>query len=197
VCHWKPAPNITAGIDIGAGAGFLTAAFAKRGVNMTATEYHPNGIELIRRENPALPVRQLDLLQYRDAASWDLIVCRELYPFTRVNAFSDQLAIVSNLVDSLNPGGILLIIGSEATWPHCMDYRLLARVLRKDLRLQRVSAMYLEPLVRRCRRWGFGLIGYWAAYVALWPYIALMRRLRGWALHYAIVFQKNPASPAG
>lgn len=191
LCGWRPVGKETAGIDIGAGAGFLTAALAKRGIKMIATEYHSNGIDLIRRENPHLAVRQLDLMEFRDPPSWDLILCRELYPFTRTNAFSDQLEIVSHLIDSLKPGGILLIVGSELTWPHCMDYRLLIRVLRTEKRLRRVSARYLEPLLWRTRRLKLGLTGYWITLCLLWPFIAFMKRFRGWALHFTIVFQKQ------
>ena len=78
---------------------------------MTASEWNDSGIELMRRENPHLATRKLDIMAFDDHEAWDFIFCRELYPFTRVNAFTDQHAIVSRLIDGLRPGGVLVLAG--------------------------------------------------------------------------------------
>ena len=101
VCGWRPQPQHTTGLDIGAGAGHLAAAFVQHGIGMTASEWNDSGIELMRRENPHLATRKLDIMAFDDHEAWDFIFCRELYPFTRVNAFSDQHAIISRLIDGL------------------------------------------------------------------------------------------------
>jgi hypothetical protein len=60
LCGWKLQPQQTTGLDIGAGAGHLAAAFAQRGLCMTASEWNDSGIELMRRENPQLATHKLD-----------------------------------------------------------------------------------------------------------------------------------------
>ena len=108
-------------------------------------------------------MRKLDILTFADKAAWDLIFCRELYPFTRVNEFTSQLAMVSALLDGLRPGGVIVLSGSAVQWPHCTDYALLIETLRRDPRVAMVRAQYPEALIRRCRfgRWGgLGALAY-------------------------------------
>lgn len=192
LCGWKLQPQQTTGLDIGAGAGHLAAAFAQRGLCMTASEWNDSGIELMRRENPQLATRKLDIMSFDDRGAWDFIFCRELYPFTRVNAFTDQHAIISRLLDGLRPGGVLVLAGSEVMWPHCADYRLLIRTLARDTRLDFVGPEYPEALIARFE------LGSGSAYrllaAMLQPLLAFKQRRRGWARINAIVFRKKSAA---
>lgn len=194
LCDWKPGTDRPAGLDIGAGAGYLAAALDQRGIRMVATEWNETGIELIRHHNPALEVRKLDVLAFDDHAAWDFVFCRELYPFTRVNAFTDQHAIISALIDGLRPGGVLVLVGSEVLWPHCADYRLLIRTFRTDPRLAFVGPKYPEALLRRFQLQALGAFGYRLLATLFWPLMAFKRRFRGWAMIDAIVFRKKRAA---
>ena len=192
ICGGMPLPGKTEGMDVGAGAGFFSAAFTKFGINMVATEWNDDGINLIRQENPQLQTRKIDVLTFHEPTSKDFIFCRELYPFTRVNAFTDQYETISRLIDSLKPGGVLVIVGSDILRPHCADWELLIRSFRTDKRLALVSARYLELLMRRRKYWGrLGCFGYWTAAAILWPFLAYKKRFHSWALISAIVFRKK------
>lgn len=137
------------GLGIGSGAGNIEAALAKFGIDMVASEWNEDGLRLIAAQNPQLERRQVDLLDFSDTADWDLILCRELYPFTRTNAFSEQMGILSRLVEALRPGGILLLIGSDVSHPHCMDYRLMRKCLKEDVRVEGIAGPVLEFVVKR------------------------------------------------
>ena len=192
ICGWVPQPGKTEGLDVGAGAGFFSAAFTELGIDMVATEWSDDGINLIHQENPQLATRKIDILTFHEPASKDFIFCRELYPFTRVNAFTDQYETVSRLIDSLKPGGVLVIVGSDVLWPHCADWKLLIHSFRADERLAFVSTRYLELLIRRRKFWGGGGgVGYWAAAAILWPFLAYKKRFHSWALISAMVFRKK------
>jgi SAM-dependent methyltransferase len=137
------------GLGIGSGAGYLETAMAKYGFRVVASEWNEEGLRLIEIQNPHLERRRLDLLDFADKNSWDLILCRELYPFTRTNAFSWQMGILSRLIDALRPGGCLLLIGSDTAYPHCMDYRLMLRCLKADPRIAKILGPVLESLAKR------------------------------------------------
>ena len=194
MCGWHPVAGRTAGLDIGAGAGNIAAAFGRHGIDMVASEWSDAGLALIQRENPGLKTRKLDLMEFTDHRAWDLIFCRELYPFTRVNAFTDQHRIVSRLIDALKPGGVLMLVGSDVLWPHCLDQRLLIKELRKDPRLARVSDRYLEIVVRRSLPERIGKIAYKLASTLLWPVVAY-KRSKGWAAIYVIAVHKYGDGP--
>ena len=192
MCNYEPVAGTTKGLDIGAGAGYVAAALASQyKIAMTASEWNEDGIALIHRENPQLPTRVIDIMRFDDRGLWDFILCRELYPFTRVNAFSDQCDLVSRIIDALAPGGIFLLIGSTRSFPHCADYDFLVRIFRKDPRVKRVVAPYLEAIMLRIHRYPFlGRIGYWLANL-LGELVFLVMMRRGWAAIRVIVFQKR------
>ncbi len=146
-------------IGIGSGAGHLEAALAEFGIDVTASEWSEDGIRLIRSQNPSLKSLIVDLMSFHDIAAWDLILCRELYPFTRTNAFSQQYVIVSRLIDALRPGGVLILSGSTVSRPHCLDYKLMLRELRSDPRINETLGPILEPVVKRMRFSSAGRFG--------------------------------------
>jgi len=143
-----PQNKVLTGIDIGAGAGFVAQELHAKGVKMTASEFSDDGCELIRSKNPELSVVKLDVSTYCEKCKWDLVVARELYPFTRVNAFTDQYAVVKRLIESLTPNGVLLLIASDVSFPNCLDQKLLVRMLRKEMNVRDVIRV-LEPVAMR------------------------------------------------
>lgn len=149
-----------AGIGIGSGAGHLEAALGARNYAMTASEWNDDGLHLIEGQNPQLERRIADLTTFHEPSTWNLIVCRELYPFTRTNDYGGQSAILSRLVDSLRPGGVLLLSGSDVSKPNCLDYRRAMRELAADRRVDRVAGPVLEPLLKRIPRSPFGTTAY-------------------------------------
>jgi len=148
------------GLGIGSGAGHLEAALAAHGFDMVASEWNEDGVCLLQLQNPDLKHRAVDLTSFDDTDAWDLIVCRELYPFTRTNAFSQQIEIVSRLLDALRPGGVLLIVGSDVSSPHCLDYQLLLREVRSDPRVAQAIGPVLESLLKRMRWNPVSIVGY-------------------------------------
>ena len=187
-CNWRPKLG-TVGLDVGAGAGYLAASFCAHGIDMVASEFSDSGVDLIKRENPELITRKLNVLDYCCPDTWDLIFCRELYPFTRVNAFSDQMSILSRLIDSLKSGGVLLFVGSDVCWPHCLDQNLLSKLARRDSRIVCVTRRCLEVLVRKFKPRVFGQFFYWIASLVLSPLVVYKKR-HGWASIYVIGFSK-------
>ena len=81
-------------IDLGAGAGYTTRAFQRAGIDMLATEHNEEGIALLRKHNPDMPVRLADMTNFLEPDTYGLIFAREVYAVTRVNAFSDQHAML-------------------------------------------------------------------------------------------------------
>ena len=189
IVGWMPTGE---GLDIGAGAGYLTAAFMKHGINMTASEWSDEGLTLIHKLNPELASRKVDIQSFQDIATYDFIFGRELYPFTRVNAFTEQHDAISRIIDALKPGGVFVLIGSEVSFPHCADWRLLIQVFRRDERLFSVSRRYLEPLISRSKYFlALGKFGYWVAVALLYPLLAYKKKIKKTALIGAIVFRKK------
>jgi len=137
------------GLGIGSGAGHLEAALASRGYRMTASEWNDDGLTLIEKQNPQLERRIADLMTFHEPSAWDFIVCRELYPFTRTNDFPGQFAIISRLMESLHPGGVLLLSGSDVSRPNCLDYGRMVRELRSSGQADIVIGPVLEPLLKR------------------------------------------------
>lgn len=180
------------GLDIGAGAGHLAAALESEAkLRMTASEWNEDGIELIRRENPQLSVRTVDVMKFEDKEIWDFVLCRELYPFTRVNAYSDQFELISRIIDALKPGGVFMLVGSTVSYPHCADYALLVRNLRMDPRIEAVTSPILETVLIRIRQFSFlGRAGYRIANL-LGELVFLVMRRRGWAAIRVMAFRRR------
>jgi SAM-dependent methyltransferase len=180
------------GLDLGAGAGCIAAVLQSVStLRMTASEWNDDGLNLIHRENPDLPARLIDLTSFDDQQKWDFILCRELYPFTRVNSFTDQAEMVSRIVDALKPGGVFLLVGSTASFPHCADYDLLADTFRKDGRVRSVSSIFLEAALVRFTAYRFlGRFGYTVANAIARVLLPLVKG-RKWAAIGVVAFQKR------
>lgn len=135
------------GLGIGSGAGHLEAAIDCLGLPMTVSEWNDDGVTLLAREVPTLPRRLIDVATFDDDGVWDVIVCRELYPFTRVSDFPAQMALIRRMLVALRHGGVLLLVGSDVSHPNCLDYAAMCR----DLRAEGfdVRKPVLEPVVKR------------------------------------------------
>ena len=148
------------GLGIGSGAGNVESAFAVRGFTMTASEWSDDGLGLIETHNPGLARRKVDLRSISDRNAWDLIVCRELYPFTREANYDEQMRILRSLVAALKPGGVLLVVGSDVAKPSCMDYARAFAALRADADVAEVYGPVLEAFAKRAGGRGISRVGY-------------------------------------
>lgn len=134
-------------VDIGCGVGNITAEFSRHGMGITGIEYGAVAVEAARRKNPDIEFRSGDLREFLEPEQYDFIFSREVYLFTRVNAFTDQLRIFEHLVASLKPGGILMVSASRCNRPHCADYELILRTLRTDPVVAWTSGTEYEQLL--------------------------------------------------
>lgn len=135
------------GLGIGSGAGHLEAALDQLGLQMTASEWNEDGVALLAREVPSIPRRLIDLASFADREAWDVIVCRELYPFTRVDDYPAQMELIARMLSALRCGGALLLVGSDVNAEGHLDYD----GMRRDLRAAGygVRRPLLELVVKR------------------------------------------------
>ena len=176
-----------AALDLGAGAGHMTRAFRRAGIDMTAAEHSEDGIALLRRHNPDMPVRQADMAQFSEPGGYRLILAREVYPVTRVNAFTEQHAMLGRLIGSLVSGGVLLVSGSDTCKPQCMDYAGMVRVFAADARVGRAAGPFIEPLMSKAHAFMHSPLTCAMAHIAAAPLVA-WKRHRGWPATQVIAF---------
>ncbi|MBI3553482.1 MAG: class I SAM-dependent methyltransferase [Elusimicrobia bacterium] len=187
---WRvPANNLC--LDLGAGAGHITEAFNKAGLRMTASEHTDAGVAMIRELNPGLKVEKKNIASFLEPRTYDLVFAREIYAFTRVNAFEEQTKVVSNIVDSLKPGGAFLLVGSDVCHPNCMDYDRIIGTYRQDPRLRLVTGKHYEFIFKRLGRLIRGPRTARLIELALSPVVAYKRRRHGFARIYLIGFVKK------
>ncbi len=183
-----PATNL--GLDLGAGAGHIAEAFNEAGCRMIAAEHTDEGVALIRSLSPGIEALKKNVADFREPGKYDLIFSREIYPFTRINAYDEQRRAVSNIIDSLKSGGAFLLSASDVCAPDCLDYDRLIKELRADSRLRLVTGKHYEFIFKR---WG-GLISGPQAYrlfeLAVSPLILYKRWRHGFARIYLIAFVK-------
>lgn len=186
VIGWRPGSNA---LDLGAGSGHTTRAFRKLGVDMIASEHTDAGIELLKELNPGMQTQKISMADYHQPGMHSLIFARELYPITRVSAFAEQRAMLDRLIDSLAPGGVLLIVGSDAAAPDCMDYEGMLKAFRLDGRISGVFGPYLEPLIARkvlaYNRFLLSMVQTFSYPLTIW------KRRRGWVATYVIAFVRR------
>lgn len=174
-------PDNNCCVDIGCGVGNIVREFKNNGMNIHGVEYDEIAVDAAHRYNPELQIIQGDMTKFMEPETYDFIFSREVYLLTRVNAFTDQLGILSNLIDSLKPGGALMLSASPKAYPHCADFDLIMRTLEKDSRVSGVSSAYHELLFTKFALPPFK-IAYWIMKVLLAPPIAYLMKTRDcWA----------------
>ena len=191
ICGLNFKNNNLLGLDIGSGAGYLASEVASKfNIKMTASEWNEDGVKLINKQNPHLATRLIDIMTFHEKDSWDFILCRELYPFTRVNSYSDQYEVVSRIIDSLKPNGVFLLVGSDVSHPHCMDYKLIRKNFQTDERIKMVTMPYLESIILRIYKYSyFGKLIYILSN-KIGEIIFRLMKHRKWAAIRVIAFQK-------
>lgn len=183
-------PNNNRCVDIGCGVGNITKAFRNSGMNIHGVEYDEIAVNAAHRYNPELPVVQGDITKFQAPEAYDFIFSREVY-LLRVNAFTDQLGVLSSLVDALKPGGVLMLSASRHSRPHCADFDLIMKTLAKDPRVGKASAAYHEQLFTRFTPPPLK-IAYWAMKALLvLPIAYLMKTRNWWAPRYIYVIIKK------
>jgi hypothetical protein len=120
------------------------------GFSVLCTEHTKQGVDFLKEKNPELDVELFDISNRKSIIDqkFDLIICRELYPFTRVNCFESQLESLENILSYLNKEGVLLLIGSTISFPHCANYKLLLKTLNKSNKYEYLHK-YAELFVSR------------------------------------------------
>lgn len=143
-------PKVNTALDIGAGAGYIGHALYETGFSVLCTEHTKQGVAFLKEKNPELDVELFDIANCKSIIDqkFDLIICRELYPFTRVNCFESQLESLENILSYLNKEGMLLLIGSTISFPHCANYKLLLETLNKSNKYEYLHK-YAELFVSR------------------------------------------------
>lgn len=111
--------NPTTMIDVGAGNGICSVAFALEGFNVSALEPQSGrtggvaGIEKMIEAGEAIDPTVRERVQvhnvfgedFRSSVKYDVAICRQV-----VHHFSDPLASLKAIYDALVPGGIILLI---------------------------------------------------------------------------------------
>jgi SAM-dependent methyltransferase len=177
-------------IDIGCGAGHITQAFKRQGVPISGSEYDATAVAFARSMQPELELHESDLSSFLEPNRYALIFTRKVYLFTRVNDFDRQRQILSNLIASLCPGGILLLVASARSEPDCLDFSRAIEAFRKDCRIACVTETYLEPVLKHLGAFIFGHISYKCITLLLAPYIALQKLRRKWGPSLLVAFVK-------
>ena len=178
-------------IDIGCGAGYIANEFKNQSLNIKALEYSDDAIAAVKKYNPALNIIQGDMTIFKELSSYDFIFSREVYLITRVNSFTDQYNIISNMIDNLKPGGVFMLVASDVSYPHCMDYDLIIETFKKDYRLSYVSDKYYEIIFNKFSKFIFGKISYNIINLFLRPLIWYKKKYQNWASIYIIGFVKK------
>ena len=180
-----------AAIDIGCGAGFITNAFNRHGVAIVRTEYDAASVAFARSMQPELEFHESDLSSFVEPDRYAFIITREVYLFTRVNDFERQRQVLSNLIASLRPGGVLLLVASDQGKPDCLDFCRAIEEFRNDPRIACVTDSYLEPVFKHFSCCIFGPISYKCLMLLLAPYIAIRRLQRKWAPSLLVAFVRS------
>jgi len=180
-------------IDLGCGAGYITKEFQSHGLNIKGLEYSDDATNAIKRHNPDLDIVQSDMASFIEINTYDLIFSREVYLITRVNAFSDQYKVISNIIESLKSSGVFILVGSNISYPHCMDYDLIIKTFRKDDRLSLVTAKYYDIVFEKLNKYVYGKVSYKLLELLIRPVLFYKKRCKNksWADKYIIAFIKR------
>lgn len=177
-------------LDIGCGAAFATKYFNENGFNMAGMEYSQDALNIAKKYNDNLDIFQGDMSKFREENSYDFIFSREVYLITRVNCFTEQLKIINNIIDSLKNNGSFMLVASDVSYPHCMDYDLIMKTITEQSNIDFVSHKYIEAIFRHFNKYIKGPISYKIIECILSPYLYMKKKKR-WAKQYIIVFKKK------
>jgi len=175
-------------IDIGCGAGFITREFSRHGVRISGSEYDDATVAFARQMQPALEFKKIDLSDFLEPNEYGFIFSREVYLFTRARDFEQQQRVLSNLITSLRPGGVLLLVASNHNRPDCLDHLRAIEHFRKDPRIARVTNCYLEPVFKHLSGLLFGPLSYRCLTLLLSPFIAVQKIRRKWRPSLLVAF---------
>ena len=132
-------------LDVGSGLGFVTAELAKqfRESVVSGLEMSKDGVDLA---NESFPHLEFQCLAWepttRLSKKYDLIHCREFYPFTRTSSVEFCLNYLRSFSENLLEGGILAVTLIDK--PESL-YEVLPKVLEK---IESTELIYLgkKPL---------------------------------------------------
>ncbi len=99
---------VTSAVEVGAGTGKATRAFASRGVRVAALEPDPEMYAVLQRETVAMPVQTvLTTFEAYDGPPADLVYAAASWHWT------DRSTRWTHAAELLDPGGVLAIFGSQ------------------------------------------------------------------------------------
>lgn len=173
------------------GGGAFMNEMSKRGFNIKGLEYSQDPIKLAKQLYPNLHIFQGDMTKFCEPNQYDLIFSREVYVVTRVNAFSDQYNMICNIIKSLKSGGIFILIGSDVSYPHCMDYDLMIQTIKKEPYIDQVYGKVYEKIFTHFNQFFFTWWQYKVIKFFLTPYIMYRKKKENWATQYIIGFRKK------
>lgn len=179
-------------IDIGAGGGYIAKIFNQHGFNMKALEHTEDGVNLLKKLNPELRVIKGNIVDFLEPNTYDLIFSREVYTFTRINAFTEQCNTISNIIDNLKPSGVFLLVASDVGRPHCMQHDNIIKIFRKDKRIKTVTRKYHELLFKS--KINILIRGKFSAYlleIIFYPVFRFLEYFNKWAMIHIIAFVKK------
>ena len=99
---------VASAVEVGAGTGKATRAFASRGIRVAALEPDPEMYAVLQRETAAMPVQTvLTTFEAYDGPPTDLVYAAASWHWT------DPSTRWTHAADLLDPGGVLAIFGSQ------------------------------------------------------------------------------------
>jgi|SRR6478672_776366 len=99
---------VASAVEVGAGTGKATRAFASRGIRVAALEPDPEMYAVLQRETAAMPVQTvLTTFEAFDGPPTDLVYAAASWHWT------DPSTRWTHAADLLDPGGVLAIFGSQ------------------------------------------------------------------------------------
>ena len=119
-------------LDIGCGGGFLSRNFKKRGFNVTGFDISEAAIALAKSQAPDIDFFVGDgatPVHYFPDKKFDLIIARELHPFSRIDDPGFQLDIVNQCIGLLKKDGVFVLA-------HAKPYRLQKGPLHPNMNIK-------------------------------------------------------------
>lgn len=125
-------------LDVACGGGYMTDCFARMGFSATGFDMSEDAIAIAKREYPECQFfvgNGADPLSILPPHEFDVVHIREFHPFTRLDDFDFQKAVISGYLQVLKPGGMLIISharrGGNLDFKS-LDFRRLGEYLREE-----------------------------------------------------------------